>query len=388
MAFGIICEYNPFHNGHLHQIKTVKSISDEPIICVMSGNFVQRGEVAVYGKYARAEMALRAGADLVLELPVPYCVASAEYFSSAGVEILYRAGADKLCFGSESADTEKIIKTAEIALSEEVAQKLKQTPKSKGSALSYFDALSEAGADGACLSNDILAVEYTKAIIKNGYKMDICPIKREGNGYGDTELVLGQFPSATALRAQLEAGNIDSIEPFVPDFVLDIMKRDSPTLTERASNSLIYYLRTANAENVDVAISDRGLIYKIVNEANNSTTYAELIERLKSGRYTTGAVKRAILYILFDIKHSDLRAPVAYTTLLGANKTGRNYLAKIRKDDRIRIVTKPADASCFEDEGAKRQFALNMRADSFYTLCMPSAQDSSYFLKKSPVIAD
>ena len=117
MAFGIVCEYNPFHNGHLHQINEIKKASCEPIICVMSGNLTQRGEMAIADKYARAKMALESGADLVVELPVPFSIASAEYFAAAGVSILARMGVNKLSFGSESADAEKIMKIAQIAAS-------------------------------------------------------------------------------------------------------------------------------------------------------------------------------------------------------------------------------------------------------------------------------
>ena len=110
MAFGIVCEYNPFHNGHLHQINEIKKATDEPIICVMSGNFTQRGEIAIADKYARAKAALECGADLVVELPIPFCISSAEYFAKASVGILAGLKVDKLSFGSESADVNRIIK--------------------------------------------------------------------------------------------------------------------------------------------------------------------------------------------------------------------------------------------------------------------------------------
>ena len=177
MAFGIICEYNPLHNGHLHQINEIKRVTDEPIICVMSGNFTQRGEIAIADKYARAKMALQAGADAVFELPIPFCIASAEYFAMASVHILANLCVDKLCFGSESADADKIIKIAKIAASAEFKTECEALSKSEASVGAYFELLSKrAGVDGI-LSNDILGIEYTKAIIKNGFDMQIFPLE-------------------------------------------------------------------------------------------------------------------------------------------------------------------------------------------------------------------
>ena len=124
MAFGIVCEYNPFHNGHLLQINEIKKSTDEPIICVMSGNFTQRGEIAIADKYARAKAALECGADLVVELPIPFCISSAEYFARAGVFIAESAGADSLYFGSECGDAQLILSAAKAIYSDEVQQKI------------------------------------------------------------------------------------------------------------------------------------------------------------------------------------------------------------------------------------------------------------------------
>ena len=167
MAFGIICEYNPFHNGHLRQINEIKKLSDEPIICVMSGNFTQRGEIAITDKYSRAKTALCAGADAVLELPVPFSIASAEYFASAGVHILNGAGVDKLCFGSESADAERLYRIARAACSDEFLAECESLSKKDGNAAAYFELLARFSGESDILSNDILGIEYTKAIIKN-----------------------------------------------------------------------------------------------------------------------------------------------------------------------------------------------------------------------------
>lgn len=381
MAFGIVCEYNPFHNGHLHQINEIKKVSDEPIVCVMSGNFTQRGEIAIADKYARAKMAVMGGADLVVELPIPFCIASAEYFASSAVGILARLGVDKLSFGSESADAEQIMKIAQIAASDEFKNECSNLSKEQGSALVYFDLLAEKSGVGNILSNDILGIEYTKSIIKNEYKMQICPIKREGNAYRDTELSVGELPSASAIREALSKGNFNEIASFVPATTLQILKENELADFENAKYGILLALRLIDIENLDIAVSDKGLVNRILATAHECTSFDEFEEKLQTKKYTKSAIRRAILYILLGIKQSDLDVLPTYTILLGANEKGREYLASIRKNESaIKVVTKPADA-----EGS-RQFELSKKADALYTLCFKNKKDSGFYIKKSPVI--
>ena len=381
MAFGIVCEYNPFHNGHLRQINEIKKVNGEPIICVMSGNFTQRGEVAIVDKYERAKMAIEAGADLVFELPVPFCCASAEYFASAGVYILNELGVSKISFGSESADAEEIMRIAEIAASDNFKEECAKLSQSEGSASAYFELLaSNSGVDGI-KSNDILAIEYAKAIIKNRYVMKICPIKREGNAYRDTELVCGELPSASAIRESIFNGSLSEIVSFVPDSTLDILKSNELADIENIQSGVLLALRLADPEKLDVAISDRGLINRICSLSHNSPNLEYLIDKLQTKRYTSAAIRRAILYILLGIKQSDLESFPTYTTLLGANDKGREYLSSIRKNERnISLVTKPADA---ED---CRQLELDKKADALYSMCFNHKKRSAFCIKKSPYI--
>ena len=381
MAIGIICEYNPFHNGHLHQINEIKKITDEPIVCVMSGNFTQRGEIAITDKYARAKMALSAGADLVLELPIPFCIASAEYFASAGVHILARLDVDKLCFGSESADIEKITKIAQTAASESFKSECESLSKKQGSAIAYFELLAEKSGEENILSNDILGIEYTKAIIKNGYKMQIYPVKREGNAYRDTALVSDMLPSASAIRESIANGDFEKIEGFMPKESFEIMRGEELASIENAKNSILFALRLLDTNDLDVAISDLGVINRILSTAHECVSYDEFEEKLQTKKYTRSAIRRAILYILLGINQSDLDTLPQYTVLLGANKKGREYLSSIRKNDSaIEVITKPADAmDC-------RQSVLSKKADALYTMCFENKKESGFYIKKSPVI--
>ena len=381
MAFGIVCEYNPFHNGHLHQINEIKKVTDEPIICVMSGNFTQRGEIAIADKYSRAKMAIEGGADLVVELPVPFSIASAEYFASAGVSILARMGVDKLSFGSETADAENIMKIAKIAASEEFKDECSNLSKEQGSTGAYFNLLAEKSGVSDIKSNDILAIEYTKAIIKNGYDMQICPIKREGNAYRDTQLSLGELPSASAIREAIFKGKFDDICSFVPDSTLAILNENELADVEKIKNAVLLTLRLMDSDKLDVAISDRGLVNRILDTAHECASFNEFEYKLQTKKYTASAIRRAILYILLGVKPSDLEKIPEYTVLLGASEKGREYLSSIRKNESaIRIITKPADA-----EGS-RQFELSKKADALYTMCFENQKESGFYIKKSPVI--
>lgn len=381
MAFGIVCEYNPFHNGHLHQINTLKRISNEPIICVMSGNFTQRGEISIADKYARAQMALCSGADLVVELPVPFCMASAEYFASASINILSRLGVDKLSFGSESGDAYKIMKIAKIAASDEFINECVTFSREQGNVGAYFELLAKKSGEKNVLSNDILGIEYTKAILKNGYDIKIFPIKREGNAYRDTELNKGEFPSASAIREAMAGGNFEEVADFVPKSTLEILCKGELADIENVKDGILLALRLTDSEKIDVAVSDKGLVNRVLATARESTSFDEFEKKLQTKKYTKSAIRRAILYILLGIKQSDLDTLPSYTVLLGANDKGREYLAKIRKnEDAIRIITKPADAE------NSRQFELSKKADALYTMCFSNKKTSGFYIKKSPVI--
>ena len=381
MAFGIVCEYNPFHNGHLHQINEIKRISNEPIVCVMSTNFTQRGEVAISDKYARAEMALMSGADLVVELPFPFCMASAEYFSTASVNILSRLGVDKLSFGSESGDAEKIMKIARIAASNDFKNECALLSKQQGSASAYFELLAKKSGQENILSNDILGIEYTKAIIKNGYDMKIYPIQREGNAYRDTELCAGELPSASAIRETLDKGDFDDISKFVPTTTLKILKENDLADIDYAKDGILLALRLIDSERLNVAISDKGLVNRILAMAHECVSFDEFEEKLQTKKYTKSAIRRAILYILLGVTPNDIETLPTHTILLGANERGREYLSSIRKNDNtIKVITKPADA-----EGS-RQFELSKKADALYTMCFKNKNESGFYIKKSPII--
>lgn len=386
MSFGIICEYNPFHNGHLHQIKAIREKTDEPIVCVMSGNFTQRGEAAIVDKYRRAEMALRGGADIVLELPTPYCFAGAEYFASAGVYILNELGVDKLSFGSESADEEKIMRLSRIACSDEFMTACRGASRSRGTAESYFELLCERTGEKNLLPNDILALEYAKAIIRSESQMKIFPIKRSGSGYNDSRLTDGELPSATAIRECLMRGDFGAIKGFVPDYVFEILRESESSSLEYASDAIIFALRSLKYRGgVEVAVSDKGLVNRIIDASHAVGDYKSFLQAVQTKKYTKSGINRAVMYLILEIGKDDLTSRPAYVNLLGAGAAGREYLSEIRgKSGAIKIATKPADVP--NTEAASRQVDIASRADALYTLCFKRGIPSGEYIKKSPVI--
>lgn len=389
MSFGIICEYNPFHNGHLRQINEIKRTSDAPIICVMSGSFTQRGEAAITDKYTRARMALECGADVVLELPPPYCFASAESFSAAGVGILASVGVDTLCFGSESADTDRLWRIAHVARSEKFLARCRDLPSDQPSTGGYLALLSQESGEGELSSNDILGVEYCKAILELSLdgKMNIMPIKREGSGYLDKTLVVGQLPSATAIRERILHGELADIQDFVPQAVMDILEGAEISSLDHASDAILLALRLSAADVNSVAVRDVGLINRLKCTARSATDRQDLLRTVGTKKYTLAAVNRAILCLTLGISQSDLDAPPSYTTLLGASAKGREYLASIRgRDTQIPVITKPADARSVGSAASDRQLDISERADALYTLCFEKNKNSGTYFRMSPIM--
>ena len=387
MSFGIICEYNPFHNGHFYQINKIKESSDEPIICVMSGNFTQRGELAIADKYSRAEIAAMCGADLVLELPFPFCASSAEFFAEAGVKILFSCGVDKLSFGSECADGEKLWELAKIANAEEFKTAYSEAGRGIGNARAYFETLkSFSENDMDISSNDILGIEYIKAIIKNGYEINPCPIKRKGAEYTKLELTAGEYPSATAVRKELSCGNSDKIKDFVPMPCFETLSRLDMANIQNIERGILLALRLLNVKSLEnIAVSDEGLVNRIIQCAKKADNLSEFEEAVQCKKYTHSAIRRAMWYMLIGVTIEDLKQTPAYTSLLAANEKGRAILSEIRKKGTpIPIITKPADAFALEDPSAQRQFELSARADSIFTLALKNPKDSAEYVRKKP----
>lgn len=331
--YGIICEYNPLHLGHHKQIKLLKD-QGGAVVCLMSGNFVQRGAPAIVDKTVRAQAAVDCGADLVLELPVISALSSAEGFAFGGVNILGKF-CDTLSFGAETADKEKLMAVATTLLSPEFSEKLRAE---LGSGLSFPAARQKAlGADGAILEtpNNILGAEYCKAILKSGCGMDIAPILRTGS-YHD-EVPLPTEPSATAVR-KLMLEKTD-FSPYVPSSRFKSAALHHISYGERAILSKLRTMTDADFE--ALPFGSEGLWRKLMHESRRQATLEDILTAVKSKRYTRTRLDRMVMCAFLGITEKMMEQSAPYVRVLGFNDTGREILKKARQTGEFINIGQP-----------------------------------------------
>ncbi len=321
---GIICEYNPFHLGHKKQLDLIRTQfgPDCTIVCLMSGNFVQRGHPAIFDKMHRAEAALQCGADLVLELPVTYALSSAEGFAAGGVSILSRF-CDVLCFGAETAEQDLLMQTARALLSPEFSQALRgQLDAGLSFPAARQAALQQLGLDGSVLEtpNNILAVEYCKAILAQSSPLAIWPIQRQGSYHAaqaDPE-----NPSATAVRQLMQYG--EDWKQFVPQ---GAAKDGALHTLEQGEKAILARLRPmTDAEFEALPYSSEGLWRKLMHACRREASLEAIAAATKSKRYTRSRLDRMIMCAFLGITEADLLFPAPYTRVLGFNSRGRSIL--------------------------------------------------------------
>lgn len=331
MITGIICEYNPLHLGHKKQLEIIRKADPEgSIVCLMSGNYVQRGRPAILDKSLRAECAILAGADLVLELPVNACLSSAEGFAQEGVRILNKI-CDTLCFGAETADKESLLKTAQTLLSPEFSQELSiQMEKGLSYPAACQAALEKMNVSGELLRkpNDILATEYCKAILKQKASLDIMPISRAGD-YHDTA-VDTENPSATAVRELMVSGGF--WQAYVPS--AEILTGTLHTL-EQGEKAILSRLRTMSDEEFEnLPHGSEGLWRKLMHNARSGTTLEEILGAVKSKRYPRTRLDRMVMCAFLGLTAEDIKTPAPYVRVLAFNDRGRQIL----KDSKEKLM--------------------------------------------------
>ena len=326
---GIICEYNPLHLGHQKQIDHLRRLGHR-VVCVMSGNFVQRGHPAIVSKMTRARAAIDCGADLVLELPVTAALSSAEGFAAGGVAVLSRL-CDSLCFGAETADAQALTSTAKALLTPEFSPALRrQLEKGLSFPAARQAALEEMGVDAGLLAspNNILAVEYCKAIAQQKAPMDILPIPRRGD-YHDTAADPAD-PSATAVRQLMVAGE---------DFFLYLPQNAQPAVAKAAlhrlewgEKAILHRLRTmTDAEFEVLPYGSEGLWRKLMHACRSQTSLEQIIAATKSKRYTRTRIDRMVMCAFLGLTAADLAAPVPYCRVLAFNDAGRAILRSVKE---------------------------------------------------------
>lgn len=387
---GIVAEYNPFHNGHAYQIKAAKEMTGaDYCIIVMSGDFVQRGTPAVMGKYFRVQSALENGADLVLELPVYYAASSAEYFASGAVALLDKLGVtDALCFGSECGDIQVLSSLAEKLLDEtpQFRQILKQQlkagssyPQARNHALSVT-APQLTGAVGVLQSpNNILGLEYIKALKRRQSRIQPYTLNRIGTGYHTTDLGTS-YSSALAIRESIiRTKDIRYIKEQVPSGVYDTMAQNYglafPILPDDVSALLSYKLLLEQEQgyrsylDIDTSFSDR-----LTRKLSSYTDYTSFCEQLKTKNMTYTRVARNLLHILLNIYQEDMDIfceddYIYYAKMLGFKKEAEPLLSAVKEHSEIPLLSKLADANdIITHHNGHKMFAADTRAAHIYSL--------------------
>lgn len=326
---GIIAEYNPFHNGHIYHIDTIKKMySDSIIILVLNGYFLERGQISIESVHSKTKLALDHNVDIVIELPFIFGSNSADIFSDASLELLNELGAKKIIFGSECNDVDKLKELAQKQLDNEYSEDVK---KYLDSGINYPTALNKALNTGINTPNDLLGLSYIKSILKNKYDIEPITIKRTNN-YHDTKSN-DKIISASNIREKLN--NKLDISNFVPneEYINNIDY-------ELYFNLLKYKIITDNNLNNYLTV-DEGIDNKLKTVINECNNIDELTQKIKTKRYTYNRINRMFIHILIGLRKEDKFKCIKneYIRILGFNEIGKKYISSIKKYTNIPIVT-------------------------------------------------
>ena len=380
-AAGIIAEYNPLHLGHCCQLRRLRALLGEetPVICAMSGNFVQRGDFALLPKHARAEAAVRSGADLVLEIPLSWACAPAERFAQGGIEVLLGTGlVTDLVFGSESADAGAIRSAAEALLGPDFPEALRRElagPHSFAAARQRALAglIGEEGAEVLSRPNDILAVEYAKALLREGSEVHLVPILRQGAGHDQDG---GEYPSAGSIRRMIQEGRraeaLAAMAPAMRElYEAEKARGRAPVFAAGAERAILAQLRRmGEADFLALDAGGEGLGNRLAAAAREAASLEEVLDRAKTKRYAYSRLRRLALWAYLGLRPETLPARVPYLRPLAMNQRGRALLAEARRRRALPILTKPADVRRLSPE-AQAVFRREVLATDLYTLAFP-----------------
>lgn len=398
---GIIAEYNPFHNGHAYHIKKAKELSKaDYCVVVMSGDFVQRGAPAIFDKYTRATMALSCGADLVIELPSIFATSSAEDFAACSIALLGSLGVvNSVCFGSECGDIKKLSTIASILAEEpeEYKQILRMElkngasfPQARNKALISWGSLDDE--DGALLQtpNNILGIEYCKAIYRQGSSLSPLTIKRAGSGYHDPQISPDQFSSATGIRNSLkdkDGKRIDLNSPFlqIPEAARPIAENSLTVFPDDFSELLNAALLRLSMDEIPLetyADVSRELAARIKKQLPDFLPFEDKISSLKTKQYTYTRISRALLHIILGITTEQIKAGkeagyAPYARILGFRKDSKDLLGHIKTRGSIPLITKTAGAELVLSEAANSM----LRQDFYCSHIYQTVLQNKYHIK-------
>jgi predicted nucleotidyltransferase len=412
-VLGIIAEFNPLHNGHLHFIQEAQQVEDfSATICVMSGNFVQRGEAALCNKWLRARMALQAGVDLVIELPFCFAVRSAYFFARGGIELLYRTGVvSHLAFGSESGQLKELQSISTIIANEDLEYKTQlkfwlsqgfSFPVARSRTIQQILGEKISGLERIIMQpNNILALEYLRVLEQESIPLKPLTIARKGPGYNSTEI--SPYASASAIRRSLlEDPQDNKIADSLPPGILALLQQEmsegrAPVTLEALEQAILVKLRTTPLEKLRKTYEiTEGLEYRIQKAANSSGTLEELRHSIKSKRYSLTRINRLLLYSLLDIEggqlmNYDQHGPL-YLHILGFSTKGRKILQEIKNKSTLRILNRGSEVknACQDINcpALQNMLGLDILATDIYSLLYPSssARKGSQDFTTSPAI--
>lgn len=377
-TIGIVSEYNPFHSGHRYMLGEIRKRfgPDCAIVCAMSGNWVQRGDAAIADKWTRAAMALRGGADLVLDLPTLWAVSSAETFARGGVSLLEATGlVDTLCFGSETGQLEPLERVAEVLESPQWQTSLGDW-LSRG--LSFPAARQRAaeallGDAAACLShpNNNLGIEYLRALRALNSSMTPWTISRVGAAHDDQQDHTGGHVSASFLRAQILQSNDTPLTPWLSAEDEAALRADPAALTHCTRGVLARLRAMEETEYLSLPDSGEGLGRKLYQAVREADSLDQVYSLTKSKRYTHARIRRMVLWAFLGLREADRPPLPPYLRVLGFSPRGQKLLKKMKTSAALPVIVKPAHAGKLAPD-LRRLFDLEARCTRLYDLCRSS----------------
>ena len=368
-AVGIIAEFNPLHCGHKMLIEKAKEKGT--VVCILSGNFTQRGDTAVFDKRERAKAALSCGADIVIELPVLWSMSTAQNFALGGVSAAVFAGCDTLMFGSECGNIKELETAAEIICGNDFSQKLEKYLKSGVTfAAARQSAAEECGIKGELLSgaNNNLAVEYIVAARKLIADLKFETVKRIGSAHDSAEI--SECVSASLLREKLKENDTAFCEKYMPKEAFDIFKKAQISDIKRIEKAILAELRMKTEKELAMLPDlSEGIENRLYNAIKTSVTTDELYEKVKSKRYTMSRVRRLVLSAFLEFDNSFFLNPLPYIRVLGMNKKGEEYIKSTLSLSPVPVILRTSDIKKLSEDG-KKVFNAESRATDVFALSL------------------
>lgn len=387
MTAGIVCEYNPFHNGHFYQLEKTKQAGADYIVCVMSGNFVQRGECAFFDKWLRARAAILCGADVVIDLPVPWACSSAENFARGSVGLLCDFGIDTLSFGCETDDAELLEICADALGNKKVGTTVQQK-MSEG--FSYPSALSTAVGklygekvkEVLSSPNSILAAEYIKALKSFSHETKILPVKRKGSSH-DSEETEEETASASFIRG---LASFSESKSFIPEKAYSLFKGADIYRMKNGERAVLSSLREIKKEDYSLYVTDnQGLANRIYEAVKTASSLDELYDKAKSKNYTHSRIRREVISLYLKIPKDMSKGKVPYMKILAVSERGLSLLSKAKENSSVPVITRHSETLNLSSE-AKAVYDIQCGSSDKFALFTDKIKECSLEQRNSIII--